>query len=204
MKLTKKKYFKKKYNIILDIDETLVHCKNINNKLRIILRPHLKDFLDFCYLHFNVGYWTIGVKEYCTCILNKILTKEQYDSTKLIIARDECTNNSLYIDMINNHLFRLHQVDKVYTKSLHYLFTNKLYSNQFNMNNTLIIDNNPYVTAVNPNISILIPSFYSNRNDTYLLEIMSWLEMIKTGYNKSIYKMEKPHFFRNLNVEKTV
>ena len=66
------------------------------------------------------------------------------------------------------------------------------------MNNTIIIDNNPYVTAINPNISILIPSFYSNRNDTYLLEIMSWLKMIKNGYTKSIYKMEKPNFFKNL------
>ena len=67
------------------------------------------------------------------------------------------------------------------------------------MNNTIIIDNNPYVTAVNPNISILIPSFYSNRNDNYLLEIISWLKMIKNGYSKSIYKMEKPNFFTNLN-----
>ena len=199
MKLTQKKNFKKKYNIILDIDETLVHCKNINNKFRIILRPYLKKFLEFCYLHFNVGYWTIGVKDYCTGVLQKILTKEQYDTTKLIIARNEPTNNSLYIETINNHLFRLKKLDKVYTKSLHYLFTNKLYSNKFNMNNTIIIDNNPYVTAVNPNISILIPSFYSNRNDNYLLEIISWLKMIKNGYSKSIYKMEKPNFFTNLN-----
>ena len=51
---------------------------------------------------FNVGYWTIGVKDYCDGVLKKILTKEQYDTTKLIIARNEPTNNSLYIETTNN------------------------------------------------------------------------------------------------------
>ena len=71
MKLTQKKNLKRKYNLILDIDETLIHCNNINNKLRIILRPYLKFFLDYCYQYFNVGYWTIGVKDYCNGVLKK-------------------------------------------------------------------------------------------------------------------------------------
>ena len=57
----------KPYNIILDIDETLIHSKvNINNEnISIILRPNLRLFLDYCYQHFNVGYWTLGTKKYC-------------------------------------------------------------------------------------------------------------------------------------------
>ena len=71
---------KKRYNLILDIDETLVHCKLINNKLRIILRPNLKSFLEFCYAHFNVSYWTVGVTDYCENILK--IQAHDTDQTK--------------------------------------------------------------------------------------------------------------------------
>ena len=81
---------------------------------------------------------------------------------------------------------------------MHYLFNNPLFSKKYNINNTIIIDNNPFVTAINPNISILIPSFYSNKNDKYLLHIIEWLKLLKNGYNRSIFKIEKPNYFKNL------
>lgn len=195
----KKKNTKPKYNIILDIDETLIHSEfaNNSNKLKIILRPNLRIFLSYCYTYFNVGYWTIGTFDYCHHILLKILTKEQLRKTNLIISRKTPTNDSDYYETIKKHTFKVNKIDNIYTKPLLYLFKYNQYNKTFKSNNTIIIDNNPYITGINPNNSILIPSFYDNKNDKFLLELMKWLDEIKYCH-KNIKKIEKPDFFNHL------
>jgi TFIIF-interacting CTD phosphatase-like protein len=180
------------YHLVLDIDETLIHSSVSDNKTSIYLRPNIKFFLNYCYKHFNVGYWTLGTKKYCLHILHKILTKEQFERTKetsVIISR--CDEGNKYEEILRSEIFEVNKLDNHFTKPLQYLFDHPIYGSIFKKQNTLLIDNNPIVTGVNPHNSILIPSFYNDTNDNYLLLIIKWLEKVKGN----IVKMEKPVYF---------
>ena len=114
-----------KINLILDLDETLINtfqfnffgnqisnldCSynptvgiiNLPNYLALVfLRPHLINFLKFCFDNFMVGFWTAGSKTYCKEVLKLILTDEQFDKTLLILAKEE----SCYVNLKNNKIF---------------------------------------------------------------------------------------------------
>ena len=110
-----------KINLILDIDETLVHTKKIeekdflnnkdlNNKNIInlpnfigvvYLRPFLEKFLYFCFENFNVSFWTTSNSLYCKTILKLILTKEQYENTQLILSSEENQQYRWHTDLVN-------------------------------------------------------------------------------------------------------
>ena len=112
-----------RYHLILDIDETLIHSALGDEKTSIYLRPNLKFFLNYCYKHFNVGYWTLGTKKYCLHILHKILTKDQFERTKassVIISR--CDEGNKYEDVLRSHTFEVKKLDNHFTKPLQYLF----------------------------------------------------------------------------------
>ena len=183
------------YNIILDIDETLIHSKINNENISIILRPNLRLFLDYCYQHFNVGYWTLGTKKYCLHILSKILTQEQLNKTKhssVIISRTDKKNNDEYEEIVRTNIFKVNRLDNMLTKPLHYLFDTEPYKFWFKQHNTFIIDNTSCAISVNIHNSVLIPSFYGDATDKYLLYLINWLKRIKGN----IVKMEKPTFFQ--------
>lgn len=87
----------KKYNVILDLDETLVSSHgvsnfpfdkpDIRNKILnytfhnmesyyiIFERPHLQDFLKFLFKNFNVSVWSAGSKDYVAFIVNNVILK---------------------------------------------------------------------------------------------------------------------------------
>ena len=75
-------YMPNKINIIFDVDETLIHTvyddwitinketKHIitNNRLTLI-RDYCSDLLDFCFKHFNVGFWSTGTPKHILPII---------------------------------------------------------------------------------------------------------------------------------------
>lgn len=75
---------------ILDLDETLIsgvskkekHTPkklenyNMDNYYTIYCRPHLQEFLDYVFEHFNVIIWTAASKDYCLFIVEKIILKK--------------------------------------------------------------------------------------------------------------------------------
>lgn len=86
----------KKYNILLDLDQTLIASEALSEMSKsaidrygkkfdyhifpgqyvIFARPHLQSFLDFLFANFNVSVWTAASKEYALFIIEKfILTK---------------------------------------------------------------------------------------------------------------------------------
>tara|TARA_B100001758_G_C18381522_1_gene597532 strand:+ start:1000 stop:1626 length:627 start_codon:yes stop_codon:yes gene_type:complete len=182
------------YNVILDIDETLIHTSVEHDKMTILLRPQLRTFLDYCYNNFNVGYWTLGTKKYCLHILSKILTTEQLNKTKnssIIICRTDDKDDK-YEELVRTHIFEVNKLDNMLTKPLSYLFNTEPYKYWFKSNNTLIIDNSSNAISINIHNSILIPSFYDDSHDCYLIYLINWLKKIKGN----IVKIEKPSFFQ--------
>jgi CTD small phosphatase-like protein 2 len=165
-------------NVILDLDETLIHTTEITQQYSPILakevdfyfkldgnyywvlkRPGLKLFLEFMFKYFNVGIWTAADKSYCTEICKNILDKKQLKKIKFIHSRQFCM-----LDMNNK--------PPIFTKPLTRVF--ELYPS-FKPENSFIIDNTYNVMRYNLQNAVLIPDFINNPNDQYLYHIRNIL-----------------------------
>ena len=164
--------FDKKYNIILDLDNTIIssldpkefkNYKNncgglrysqMKNYFYIFHRPYLQEFLDYLFENFNVSVWTAGTKDYCTFIVKHIILNPQPyedDSTpanrpervlKLILHSKNCDQSEY-----------LYQTPT--PKDLRYIYNFPGY----NENNTFIIDDLQEVKDINKNNVIQIKYF---------------------------------------------
>lgn len=177
----------KKFNIILDIDETMVSAKTKTeigkNKSRlkkfvhhedmpsyvIVERPGLQDFLTFVFDKFNVSIWTAGSKEYATDIVKNVMLKNHPER---------------HLEWL---FFKYHGVKskqaKNASKSLDMLFdVYKLPG--YNKDNTLIIDDNEEVKKTQLDNCLQVRVFdYNQKNsekDTVLTEVKTKLENMRT------------------------
>ena len=188
-----------KINLILDLDDTLINTLQFNfsnhqtteldfinkstigiinlpNYLTLVfLRPCLKNFLDFCFTHFNVGFWTAGSSLYCREVLKLLLTDDQYNKTSIILAKE----NACYINLKNNKIFYCEMGMKV-NKKLDILWNDVILGEIFKLENTLIVDDNPNILTNNPLNSINI-SPYSRKDldDKVLCQLSNWLYVCK-------------------------
>ena len=108
----------KKHNLILDLDETIIHSvssdemKHMENKKHkshknlekleglkshdmdgqytVIERPGLQSFLDFAFENFNVSVWTAASKEYALFIINEVILKGDGRQLDLVMWSDHC------------------------------------------------------------------------------------------------------------------
>ena len=175
----------KKFNLILDIDETIVktivpsnnnllllndeNVKQIsifNKKYLVFLRPKLSTFIEFCFTNFNVGFWTAGSPIYCNIILKMILSEEQYNNCNIVLARDDQD----YINLKTNKIYQNITKTNVIRKPLELLWEDDIFKYIFNQSNTIIIDDNPNVKSENPNNCILIKQFKKDAFDDDVLE----------------------------------
>jgi Dullard-like phosphatase family protein len=61
------------YTLVLDMDETLIHTKEMQSSKSIFLiRPYCQEFLDEMSKHFEIVIFTAAVKEYADKILDSI------------------------------------------------------------------------------------------------------------------------------------
>lgn len=161
-------------NIILDLDETLIHTVaitqgyspqrakendfhfNIDGQYYWVKRrPGLNLFLEFVFKYFNVGIWTAGDREYAKQICKNILNRNQLRRIKFIYSRQFC-----HLDVSSK--------PAMFTKPLVRIFD--LYPT-FKSSNTLIIDNTYNVMKFNPQNGVHIPDFTGDRADHYLYHI---------------------------------
>jgi Dullard-like phosphatase family protein len=71
----------RKYCLVLDLDETLIHFKNDNGRAKFLIRPYTYNFLRNLRQYYELIIFTAAQKEYADWILDKI------DSKKLISHR---------------------------------------------------------------------------------------------------------------------
>lgn len=71
----------RKYCLVLDLDETLIHFKNDNGRAKFLIRPYTYNFLRNLRQYYELIIFTAAQKEYADWILDKI------DSKKLISYR---------------------------------------------------------------------------------------------------------------------
>jgi TFIIF-interacting CTD phosphatase-like protein len=166
-------------NIVLDIDETLIHCKlekpayydykfTISKvTYYIIYRPYLKEFFIYLFNNFDtINIWTAATKDYAKNIISKLLItfiKDPHKYKKIVEFRTRK-------DVAQNG-----------TKDLNKIFNNKC-SDEYNIKpyNTFMIDDKKYVFNKNTGNGIIIPAFRGNKNDIYLLKLIEFLKIIKS------------------------
>lgn len=179
---------KKKYNVILDLDQTLISAevldqfpfgeKGIEQKAKkfpiydidgyyiIFERPYLQSFLDWLFENYNVAVWTAASKDYALFIVDKIILKKPNRKLDFILFSYHCSLSKKFYDNSSKKLKMIFDMLKPYN-----------YTNE----NTLILDDNKEVHKSQPNSSILIKPFYflnidSENDDEFKSTIKNQIE----------------------------
>jgi len=170
--------------LILDLDETLIHTEKFpvdylesgtyDFKLEIpnksyeyftIKRPFLKEFLNYVFDNFDVAVWTAAGKDYAKNVLINIGIDES--KLKFFYTEENCTIKLNY-----------ESGDYYGVKNL-----NKLKNKGFDLKDVLIVDDVQDTAVNNYGNLILIKKFITNREDTELLKLISYLEKMKNVDN---------------------
>jgi len=153
-------------NVVLDLDETLIHVSTTRTNRRYdfefvlggipyygLKRPNLDLFLRYIFQACrSVSVWTAGTKDYAIAVLQHILTKEQRKALAFFKSRND-----------------LVAVGNGYHKPLKAIFTDPraaLYG--LTAENTIMIDDREEVLQSNPGNGLLIPAWRGDMTDKYL------------------------------------
>lgn len=156
----------KEYNLILDLDGTLVSIVQ-NNKCHLVrARPNLSYFLYYVFSKFKtVSIWTNATTSwYMYCyenILKQNMPSNEYFSL-IITSNNGVIDKKKKFDIrymgCNDDIdgFDEKIIENLYVKDLEFLY--EKYP-QFNKDNTLIVDDMPYTYCLNPQNAIPIKSY---------------------------------------------
>lgn len=188
---------KHKFNIILDLDETLLSTVDIKDKndtkgvndldalqmktefkfydFLITPRPYLQDFLKFLFTNFNVSIWTAASKDYACYIVDNLITP----------AKSNRKLTCLFFDMHRNISEKIYNAPK----KLELLWSHFNLYDDFNEKNTIIIDDLQDVKKSQPSSTYQIPAFDVRKagyeNDRELKKLKKLLSENLVGLNQS-------------------
>jgi Dullard-like phosphatase family protein len=161
--------------LLLDLDETLIHSEyeikneNINSydtiikfkddsndgpeeyfSVGIYLRNGVHKFLNILNNYFTIGIFTASQKEYADAILQYL--DPDKNIIKFCLYRNNCINVN---DLVNIKDLRIIK--------------------DIDLKKTVLIDNNMYSFAPQLSNGILINSFYGDKNDVELFNVLNYL-----------------------------
>lgn len=144
----------KKYTLVFDLDETLVHFKNEDSKAKFLIRSNCYNILKSLSAYFEIIIFTAAQKEYADWILDKI---DQKNSISFRFYREDCL-------MFNNcHLKDIGRLNRCMSK-------------------TIIVDNFPENFALQKQNGICIRSWFGDVNDDALFRLEKFmLELAKSN-----------------------
>lgn len=150
-----------------------------------IIRPHAKEFLDFCFEYFKVvAIWTAGTKSYAKEIVTELAKRTS--EPNIVYSKDECVDSSGHCSF----------------KDLAKMIAEC--NATMNLSNTFIVDDRLDNFIPNPNNGILIPPYevYSNKqsilsdNDDMLLRLIKWFKKDEVVNSNDIRKLDKSNIFQ--------
>ena len=141
---------KYKYSLILDLDETLVHYIEEENRAYVQVRPYADFFLNEMAKHFELVIFTAAAEDYADIVLNEL------DKNKVI----------------NYKLYRKH------TEQINGIFIKDLSKLGRDLTKILIVDNNKDNFSLQPENGLHISSFVGDQNDDELYNLSNDLMKI--------------------------
>jgi hypothetical protein len=176
-------------HIILDIDGTLIRQIENHDNYQITGRPHLKEFIDYCFATFGtVSIWTAATKEWYNEVYEKVL--------KHVIPTD-CNFHFVYT---RKHITQQQSQSNYFSdfstpvviKPLSKVW--KKFEETHTQHNTIILDDTPTTFMWNTKNAIHIKTYSESDEDQDddLKLVMGLLEKIKNDEsvlesNKSLY-----------------
>ena len=157
--------------ILLDLDETLIHSeydlndKSINvydkiirfkdncneyHKIGIFVRKGVQKFLTILNNYYNIGIFTASEKEYADAIIRYLDPNKNI--IKFCLYRNNCINVN---DLINIKYLRIIK--------------------DIDLKKIVLIDNNMYSFSAELSNGVLINSFYGDKNDDELFNVLEYL-----------------------------
>lgn len=179
----------KKFNVVLDLDQTLISAedwdtqefKKYKQKAKkfnfydmdgyyiVFERPNLQDFLDYLFTNFNVSVWTAASKDYALFIIDKIILSKPGRNLDWIFFSYHCD---------------ISKKKKGGTKDLR-MFWDEYKLAGYNKDNTVIIDDYDEVYETQPNNCIVAAPFEfikdGSDKDKYLKDLQKSLSSMKDG-----------------------
>lgn len=150
-----------------------------------MLRPHLKEFLNFCFSYFQVvAIWTAGTKPYAKEIVSE-LSKHTIREPHIVYSKNECVDSS----------------GRCSSKNLAKMISEC--NSSMNLSNTFMIDDIIDNFDHNPNNGVLIPPYrvsptkvsILNDNDDNLMKLMNWFKREDVMNSKDIRELDKSTIF---------
>jgi len=185
-------------NIVLDMDQTLIDGWYLQ---KVTPRPHLKTFLKWCFENFtHVSIWTAASRDWYNYVYNAVfknILDEINAEFHFVFTSEKCNNVWKYSEW-HGHSIRWTEkrVRKLHRyKSLKYI--------NYNIDNTIIIDDNPSTFNCNYGNGIHISPFKDHikgwDTDEELLNLMIYLRNVVIPHYQeygSILGLEK-RYWRN-------
>ena len=173
------------YRIVLD---DILTDRGTGYKIELmgIMRPHLKEFLIFCFSYFKVvAVWSAGLPRYVEMIVDHIF--KDVRPPHVIYCRDKC--EQVGRSMPKPIIKMINEEDGL--------------SEYMPLNETFILDDRDSAFAsVNPGNGILIPGYEPDptinslrKDDIYLQMLMVWLMEKEVMECKDIRLLDKRHIF---------
>lgn len=149
-----------------------------------ITRPHLKEFLIFCFSYFrNINVWSAGQGPYVRAVVREIF--KDIGTPTMVYVWDDCEND---------------EEEGIYEKPLRKMYTK---SPIMNDTNTFILDDRTTsFSGCNNDNGILIPAYKPatnisslNANDIAFQQLMLWLKTSDVMTSKDVKSLNKKNIF---------
>ncbi|KAL3623376.1 hypothetical protein CASFOL_032192 [Castilleja foliolosa] len=154
----------------------------------VFKRPFCTEFLKFCFERFDVALWSSARDHNIESVLSNI-TGGTRSKLVFIWGQENCTESGYRC---------LHKQSKpLFLKQLKDIWEHKCYKTQYSAANTLLIDDEPHTSLLNPPNTAIFPHPYKkhDRQDTFLgpqRELRKYLDGLADAKDVPTYVKDHP------------